>query len=580
MLAFMPILLLPGNAGDFVGSIAGSVVVALGSSFFVSLALVATLTGRYQSKGEGRKQGWLDTGINSNWANRRYVSLLGRAIRHPYVAILLSVILPFSGFYTATRLGVEFFPRVDRDMMGVEFYLPTEAPIEETQRVAKLMEERIRKFPEVTDVHWMVGESFPSVYYNQVMNKDNSSFYGQAIVKATDFRAVKRLIPKIQADLETNFPEAQVIAEQFAQGPPSEAGVEIRLYGPEVEQLQRLAESVRLKLAEHPDVVTTRVTLPRGEPKLWVEADRDEARLAGFSLRDLATQLEGKLDGFRGGSLLEDITELPVRVRYEDSFRDNLESLKTVRFSTAEPSEWIPLDAIGKLTLRPENGGITRRNGERVNIIRGWTRNEALPIEATQDVLSALNEAGFELPPGYRLDVGGSSENQSEAVGNLLLYVPVLVTLTIAILILSFRSLRIAIILGFVGFLAVGYGLLATWLYNLNFSFNTILGCFGLVGLAFNDCIVVIASIRNKIKESGYKMQSIREGVQHTTRHLISTSFTTIGSFIPLLLFIGGDFWPPLAIVLAGGVGGATLLAMFFTPAAYRVAFAKELKSA
>ena len=157
------------------------------------------------------------------------------------------------------------------------------------------------------------------------------------------------------------------------------------------------------------------------------------------------------------------------------------------------------------------------------------------------------------------------------SVGNLTLYLPVLVVLTLATIILSFRSVRIAVLLFLVAFLSVGFGLLATWALGFPLSFNSILGSLGLVGLAFNSSIVVLASIRADERARRGEIDALARATGATLRHLASTTFTTIGSFLPLLLFVGGDFWPPLAIVLAGGVGGSTLLALFLTPAAYRL---------
>ena len=106
---------------------------------------------------------------------------------------------------------------------------------------------------------------------------------------------------------------------------------------------------------------------------------------------------------------------------------------------------------------------------------------------------------------------------------------------------------------------------------NVFTRFNAILGSLGLVGLAFNDSIVVLSGIRSNPAARAGDPAAIAAQVTNNARHLISTTLTTMGSFLPLLLLIGGDFWPPLAIVLAGGVIGSTLLAFFFVPAAYRL---------
>jgi multidrug efflux pump subunit AcrB len=128
---------------------------------------------------------------------------------------------------------------------------------------------------------------------------------------------------------------------------------------------------------------------------------------------------------------------------------------------------------------------------------------------------------------------------------------------------------RLALVLGAVAGLSVGLALLATWSISFPISFNTILGTFGLIGVALNDSIVVIASIREDARARRGNIDAIVAQALACSRHVISTTLTTIGGFLPLLIFVGGEFWPSLAIVLAGGVGGATLLALVFVPAAY-----------
>ena len=572
--AFAPILLLPGNAGDFVGSIGGSVIIALSSSFLEAMTIIATLTGKFgaSTRFEQRLPRWLQYGIHSEWLSNKFRELLKMAYSRPLVTMAIAALIPIAGFKAASTLGVQFFPRTDRNMFELQVWLPTSTSIYHTEEVTQKIERQLRERPEIRDVHWLHGASFPSVYYNLIENKDGSSHYAQAIVEATDFKAVKRLIPVIQQQGDIAFPDAQIVVTQFAQGPPSEADVELRVVGPNIRTLQNIGEEIRLKLAEHPDILHTQVTMPRGEPKVWFKANEEETNLAGLRLADLARQLQGNLQGVNGGTVIEDVEELDVQLRLAETQRENFNDLRNTQFITNDsPGSWIPLNVLGDLEIKAASGGITRRNGERVNIIRGYTRNAALPIEVTQSVLAQLENEEYQLPAGYRLQVGGDQENQSEAVGNLLLYLPVLSILTVSILILSFRSVVIAGILGIVAFLSVGFGLLATFFAGLPLSFNTILGSLGLVGLAFNSSIVVLASIRSREESNAGDPQALANQVIGSARHLISTTLTTIGSFMPLLIFIGGDFWPPLAVVLAGGVGGSTFLAMFFTPAAFRL---------
>ena len=569
VLAFAPILLLPGSVGDFVSSIGGSVIMALVASFAVALTITAALAGIFAEPlpADRPRRFWRD-GLRSVWLTRFYRRSLRLGLRLPVAAILLACFLPASGFLAARSLGNEFFPPIDRDMFEVQVWLPTDATIANTRNQAQAIEAVIREFEATERVYWLVGGSFPTVYYNLVMNKDGFSHYAHAIVTAQSNRAAKAMIDPLQAALDRRFPGAQILVGQFSQGPPVVADVEYRIFGPSIRELQDLGDRVRLALQSHPDVLHTQTTMPRGEPKYWLAVDEDEARLAGLTLGDVSRQLQANLEGSVGGSVIENLEQMPVRVRYADRQRASLSNVATMQM-VQSGDDWVPLIALGEITLAPELGGITRFDGERTNIVKGYTRNGALPIDVTREVLAGLEAEGFVLPTGYRIELGGAIEQDSQAKGGLITFVPILFTLVIATLILTFRSVKLALLLGVVAGLSVGLGLLATRLIDFPVSFNTILGTLGLIGLAFNNSIVVLAAIRANPRAEAGNANAIAEEIIGTTRHILSTTLTTIGGFLPLLLIVGGDFWPSLAIVLAGGVGGSMILALIFVPAVY-----------
>jgi multidrug efflux pump subunit AcrB len=374
-------------------------------------------------------------------------------------------------------------------------------------------------------------------------------------------------------------PDAQVVLDKFGQGPPTQADVAYQLYGPDPDRLRRLGERVRAVLQNHPDVLHTRMTLPRGQPKLWLEADEAEAANAGFTLAKLARQLDANLEGATGGEVIEDLTQLPVRVRYAPEVRRDLTQVAATDF-VAGDGRFVPLASLGELALKPETPAIPRIDAERANVIEGYPREGVLPIDVTNAVLDRLDSEGFELPPGYRLEVAGEAEESGEATANLAAFAPVIATLMVATLILVFRSLRIFAILSAAAGLSVGLGLAGTWAIDFPVSFNTILGTIGLVGLAFNNSIVVIAAIRANPAARACDPDQIAEEVLGTGRHLLSTTLTTIGGFMPLLLLTGGNFWPSLAVVLAGGVAGAMVLAIAFTPSLYVLLHRRAMRRA
>jgi len=569
ILAFAPIPLLPGGAGDFVGLIGGSVIMAVAASFIVSMTIIvslAALWGGFEQAASARH--WWQRGIETPRLAKRYRELLDWTLRKPCWSVPLACSPALLGFLLIPFLGNQFFPPVDRNMFHVQVWLPRDASLEQTRMRVASIDAALRTREEIQRVDWLVGGSFPTVYYNLVMDEDNSPHYAQGIVLSQSAGQVDTLVEQLQDQLDREFPGVQILVREFGQGPPVQADVQFRLFGPEIDTLQRLGDEVRLALQAHPESLHTMVTMPRAEPKLWLEADEVRAHLADFRLRDLAGQLQANLEGITGGSVLEQREELPVRIRFANAHRGDLAAIASTNF-VPPGGDWVPLETLGQLRLRPTLAGVFHYNTERCNVVEGFTRNDSLPIDVAYQVRGQLQDAGFTLPPGYRMELGGAVEQDQEAVGNLATYAPILVVLMVATLILALQSIRMASLLFLEAVMCVGLALLATWAYGLPFSFNTILGTLGLIGVGINDSIVVLAAVRANPAARGGDPLAIRREVTACTRHILSTSLTTAGGFLPLLIFIGGDFWPSLAIVLAAGVLGATLMSVLMIPPAY-----------
>jgi multidrug efflux pump subunit AcrB len=416
----------------------------------------------------------------------------------------------------------------------------------------------------------------PSVYYNLIMDEDRNSAYAQGIVVAGSVEQANRLIPRLQAELDHLLPEAQIVVGQFGQGPPVDAPIGFRITGPNPDFLRLYGEQVRRVMHGLPSILHTRATIEGGEAKLWFDIDEDEARLAGFSLNDVSSQLQNNLEGRIGGSVLEDIEELPVRIRYDDGQRGSLSNIASFNLISAERSSnsgWVPMEALGEFSLRPELAGITHRNGERVNNIYAYIQPDALTLDVTHEILDRLDADGFSMTPGYRLTIAGDSEEQQHAMGSLKTYLPVLLALMLATLVLSFQSFILAGFISLIAVLSIGLGMLCLWISGFPIGFNPILGTLGLVGIAINGSIVVLAATRANPNASDGDVAWIVDETIQSSRHIVSTTLTTVAGFIPSLLFSGGQFWPPLAVVIAGGVAFSITLSLLLTPALYVLIF-------
>ena len=583
MLSFLPLVLMPGGAGEFVGAIGLSVILAIISSFTLAMTVVPALTGLLSRKDEMDRRGLAAQGFSAAWLTDGYRRTLDVVFGKPVLGILIAAVLPAIGFWQFSSLPEQFFPPADRDQFEVQMRLPAHTSVEQTLETVREARAMLLEHPRVRNVHWVAGASVPKFYYNMMGGEDGSAYFAQALVQLDGPEDDTGVVRDIQRRLDAAFPQAFSIAHQLEQGPPFTAPIALRVYGPDLETLRRLGEELRGELAGIPDVIHTRATLDDGTPKLWVDVDDTEAHMAGLDNVGVAQQLQAHLSGAVGGSLLEDTEELPLRARITPAGRGNVDSVATLdlqaRSPGAEGLRQIPLTAIGRLELTPERSTITRRNGSRLNTVQGNVTAGVLPAKVLADFKDHLAAKGITAPPGYRFEIGGEQAERDRAVGNLMASVSVLATMMAATLVLSFGSFRVAGILALVAGQAAGLGIAALALFGYPFGFMAIIGTMGLIGVALNDAIVVIAAIREDEAARAGDPVAVRTVVMRTSRHVLSTTLTTVAGFIPLLI-AGGEFWPPLAVAIAGGVVGATLLALYFAPSAYLILMCPKCKTA
>ncbi len=580
VLAFLPIILMPGAAGEFVGPISAGVGLSVGSSFFLSMTVIVALAGYVirPRRAVERRRWWRD-----GYSNPRLTTMFDRVLRvclrRPTVGVAVSLVLPIAGFIAGRTLVEQFFPANDRNQFQVQIRLPVQASLAATHAAVTSVREIIERHDDVVDSHWFIGGDSPRVFYTMMTAEDGIASYAGGFVTTTSAKATEELLPELQLELMRALPAAEVLALPFEQGPPFDAPVEIRLYGPDTETLRELGDELRRVMVETDGVTYTRAQLSGGKPKLVVVADEAEADLVGVKLRDIGASLQNSLEGVVAGTVIEGTEELAVRVRVAAAERADLARIDSTRLGAVDrqgeggslvgaPLGGVALGALATFDLAPENPSLARRNGVRVNKVQAFLMPYTLIAESLGDLRSRLDSWNFQLPQGYRLEFGGEAEQRSEAMSKLALFALPLFVVMAGTIILSFNSFRMAAIIFAVAFLSVGLALLGVWMFGYPMGFVAIVGTMGLVGVAINDAIVVLTALRSSAGARGGDIDETSEVVIGAARHILATTFTTIGGFLPLIYF-GGRFWPPMATAIAGGVAGSSVLALIFVPAVF-----------
>ncbi|MEO1678752.1 MAG: efflux RND transporter permease subunit [Pseudomonadota bacterium] len=564
-LSFTPMILLPGPAGDFVGSIAIAVVLMLTWSLVVALTVTPALAGWFlPAKTSPPRQGLV---------SRAFTATLHWSVNNPVRSIAIALILPVLGFASFPTLTAQFFPGVERDQFYIEMDLPAGTGIEETFAMARAIDARLTEDPDIDNAWWSIGESGPAFYYNITGGRSSEPGFAQAMVTTVDAEAAERLVAELQAELDAAYPNAQIIVRGLVQGPPVAAPVELRFVGQDVAILRETGDAARAIIADLPSVTHVRTTTNGGAARLRYEIDEDEARLLGLSLTDVARQMEAGLSGVTGGSLVEGTETLPIRVRFGEGTRADVTAISDLPIMPADAAAQVasgrmpavPLSEIATPVLEPSEGTIVRRNGERTNTVQAFLVPGLLPEEALQDVQAALAASGFEAPPGVRLELGGDSDARDDTIGNLLASVGLIVTLTIATIALTFNSFRLTAVTLVVAVLSAGLSMLSLALMQFPFGINAVIGVIGSIGVSINAAIIILTGLQQDPRAAAGDRAAMAEVTAGSARHILSTTVTTFGGFLPLILE-GGGFWPPFATAIAGGVALSTVVSFYFVP--------------
>ena len=568
ILAFLPIALMQGATGEFVFTIAMSVIIALACSYIVALTVTAALAG------------WLLTGTPSahppvpalrrtrgegpqalaTRAGRLFERTLQWGLRAPWVLAALAALPALLGLALTPTLTDQFFPPADRDQFTVEVFLPSHGALERTEQVVRAVDRQLRAEQDIQQVDWYLGRSAPPIYYNLKQNRDGDAAYAQAHVTVRGKLARSAALATWQHQLDEAFPEAQILVKALAQGPPVDAPLELRIEGPDLDVLRALGDSYRERLSRVGAIAHTQTTLSGGQPTL-VHGTEDIAALqTGKQGGEVLRAVAARLDGLPAGLLLEDLEALPIRLR--PAAITTVSDLESMRLDAT------PLSALGAFTIEPRLATLPRHNGQRLNAVYAFPKPGELAGNALAKLQQVLAADPVEVPAGYSVTFGGDMEKRGEAVRALVAPVLPVALGMLLVLMVALQRLRHVLIILLVALQAAGLGLLALRMSGYAFGFQSLIGLVGLIGVAINDAIVILAVLRERAALPALPQQVARLVRRDCGRHVLSTTLTTAAGFVPLLLD-GGEFWPPLAVVIAGGVSLCTLTSLYFVPAAF-----------
>lgn len=565
ILAFLPLLVLPGLPGKYIRSLPITVVYTVAASLLVSLTIIPWLGSLILTDhpGENRVLRIFTRGIHAT-----YAPLLRFALARPRPTLVVAGVLVAASAVLAPVVGFSLFPKAETPWFEVDIRTPNGSSLDATDRAARFAERVLSARSEVKAVFTSIGRDNPQVYYNLTPREENASV-GQLFVLLDQYdpRATPALLDHFRTAL-AEYPDARLELTEFENGPPIDAPIALRVAGPDLDTLRVLAgriESV-LKGTEGTQYVYNPVRLRRTDLRLAV--DQQKAGLLGVPTAEIDRTVRLGVAGLPAGKLREsDGKERDVVVRLANTGRPSPDVLDRV-YVPAAGGALTPLRQVADLGFTASTPEIQRYDKERAVTVTSKVATGFNTDRVTKRVLAALDSV--RLPVGYRITPAGEIESRQESFGGIGGAVIVAVFMTLAILVLEFRTFRSTLIVASVLPLGLVGGILALFLTGNTLSFTALIGFVALIGIEIKTSILLV-DFTNQLRMQGMALdEAIQKAGEVRFLPILLTTLTAIGGLLPIA-HQGAALYAPLAWVIIGGLLSSTLLARLVTPVLYKV---------
>jgi len=575
--AFLPMLFWPGIMGDFMKYLPITLTIGLSASLFAALVFNPVISSMATHPPKPRQ--------HDHWFMRGYRRVQQVGLNNPGTTLFLAVCLlvGLAMLYGKIGKGTEFFPDSDPERAVIAVRTPQGTNIHETDRLVRLIEDRIQPYrPWIEHTVTNVGSA------GGVMTL-TSSAGGPHLANVTmvfyDYMIRERPSMEVIAAVRqavADIPGAEIKVEREKNGPPTGAPVTVRISGEDFRTLEQYSGQARKLIADVPNLVNLNSDLEATRPELAFTVDRRRAVLLGVNTATVGNFLKMAIFGTKVGTYRQFNDEYDITVRLPLADRVNVDDLYRIQIPNIG-GEAVPLSSLGRLEYRGGFGTINRVNQKRVATLTADAEGR-LSSEVLKDVQERLKPFTAQLPAGYNIRYVGEQEEQEASQAFLSKAFVIALLLITLILVIQFNSLLVPFVIMTTVVLSLIGALLGLLMCDLPFGIiMTGIGIISLAGVVVNNAIVLLDYTRQLQARGMDLVSAAAEAGVTRLRPVLLTAGTTVIGLIPMATGLSYDFhtftwatksestefWRNMAVVVMFGLTFATILTLVVVPALY-----------
>ncbi len=566
VVVFLPLFALQGLEGKLFKPMAFTISFAMAGSLLLTLTVIPVLAALVLKPREDR-----DT-LLVRVVRNRYLPLLEWSLSNKRkvfasAAAALAITLAMFPF-----LGKEFMPTLQEGSIMWRVTSIPSASLEQSIEISKDIENVLNEFPEVSTTIAMIGRAEKG----EIADVNYMEIYTELRPESEwpESRSVPELAEAMREELERVVPTAAIAFTQPIQMRVEElisgvrATLATKIYGEDLEELDRLSEEIKDVIADIPGVADLSLEANVGKPQIRIRVNRNQLARYGMNADDVLSVVRTGIGNEPVSTLIDGVRRFDITARLADASKESVQTIERIPIRTGSGAI-VPLAAVADVTVAEGYTFVRREQLQRYAVIQMDVRGRDVD-GFVQDANEAI-EASIELPPGYWIEWGGAFENQQRALARLSVIVPLTIFFIFVLLYTAFNSTKYAtMIIANVPFATIG-GIFALFVSGQYVSVPSAIGFIAVFGVAMLNGIVLISFI-NELRDKGLSVsEAVRKGAEMRLRPVLMTASSSILGLLPMLLSsgIGAETQRPLASVVVGGLITSTLLTLVLLPVIY-----------
>jgi len=582
IVVFLPMVFMGGVVGILFKQLAQIASVTLIGSLFTALTLTPMLASKLIKPIQEQKKthGKLFTFFEMIFVRteNRYKKWLDWAVNHRKTVIYSSIILFIASLALGSTVGSNYIPDFDAGDLLVSVELPVGTSLQETERVAGLVEDIFLEEIPAQDLlsHYsIIGQTEKGLLSIMSFKEGKNAFTIGSKIVIPDQRnySSSEVADRISQRI-AQIPEI----EKFAISGGSVLGkavlgnkkpIDIKVVGNDFDKLNATALTISSELEKYGKLKNISNTIDQGKMELQINVDRDKARDLGINVALVGLSIRQAIYGVEASQYKENGEEYEILVRYAPEFRNSIDAVGDILVPSMT-GQGVPVRAFAEITETKGALEIKRESQQRIVYVSADLADVSLGT-AVKDMKKRIEQ--IDIPDGVFVEFGGQYEDQQESFRSLLLLFILGIALVYMVMASQFGSLRDPFIIMFAVPLSIIGVIWAFLLTGETLSVTTFIGIIMLVGVVVNNGIVLV-DYTNLLRARGESLyQAVVNAGHSRLRPVLMTAFTTILGMLPMAMSsgMGSEMWKPMAITMIGGLLISTLITLILIPVIYAI---------